>query len=51
MKNEKIKVITKGKPSFDVLNQKEKDLFFSELLAAFINYKKEKEGDLKDEKK
>ena len=49
MKNEQLKVITKGKPSLEMLNEKQKEIIFSELLSAFLNYKKEK--DLKSGKK
>ena len=42
MKNEKLKVITKGKPSIDVLTEKQKEIFFSELLSAFLSYKSKK---------
>ena len=44
MKNENIKVITKGKPSLDVLTEKQKEIFFAELLSAFLNYKNKKKG-------
>ena len=51
MKNETIKVITKGKPSIDALTEKKKEIFFAELLSAFLNYKnKKKDKDNNDGK-
>ena len=50
MKNEKIKVTIKGKISLDVLNKKQKEIFFSELLSAFLSVKKEQMKEIENKK-
>ena len=42
MKNKTITVKTIGKPSLDALTKEQRDICYAELLAAFIEFKREK---------